>query len=323
MSTDRSVAVGIEIGGNQTTIALVNSCGRILARSSAKTLRGRPATATLEPYLRAVNTMLAFARTECWSVCGIGLSIPGTLDHTSRRPLLIPTLPSLSSFPLRELFETHYDLPTLLHVDVDAAALSEHQFGAGKGVRRLLLLTVNAVVGASLVVDGQVEHSVQQYVGHVCHLAVSTSANGLRCSCGKRGCINTLVSMEAMQKLVQRALRRGEESSLTRRLLVNREYFSLQLVAEEAVRGDSVALQVYSELGRWLGAAVTQYVDLFEPHILVLGGNVLYAGDLLLSQVRNQLVSRSTSSRVCSLVEIVPSLLGSDATLIGSVVSLF
>src|SRR5436309_6722212 len=190
MSTDRSVAVGIEIGGNQTTIALVNRCGRILARCSAKTLRGRPAAATLEPYLRAVDTMLAYARTECLSVCGIGVSIPGTLDHTSRRPLLIPTLPSLNSFPLCELFETRYDLPTLLHVDVDAAALSEYQFGAGKGVRRLLLLTVNAVVGASLVVDGQVEHSVQQYVGHVCHLAVSTSANSLRCSCGKRGCIN-------------------------------------------------------------------------------------------------------------------------------------
>ena len=323
MSTDRSVAVGIEIGGNQAIIALVNHCGRILARCSAKTLRGRPAAATLEPYLRAVDTMLAYARTECLSLCGIGVSIPGTLDHTSRRPLLIPTLPSLNSFPVCELFETRYDLPTRLHVDVDAAALSEHQFGAGKGVRRLLLLTVNAVVGASFLVDGQVEYSAQQYVGHVCHLAVSTSANSLRCSCGKRGCINTFVSMEAMQKMVQRALRRGEESSLTRRLLTNREYFSLQLLAEEAVRGDSVALQAYSEIGRWLGAAVTQYADLFEPHILILGGSVLYAGDLLLSRVRNTLISRSSSSRVCSMVEVVPSLLGSDATLIGSVVPLF
>src|SRR5947209_1431333 len=323
MSTDRSVAVGIEIGGNQTTIALVNRCGHILARCSAKTLRGRPVAATLEPYLRAVDTMLAHARTECLPVCGIGVTVPGILDHTSRRPLLIPTLPSLNNFPLHELFEMLYELPTLLHVDVDAAAQSEYQFGAGKGVRRLLLLTVNAVVGASLIVDGQVELAVQQYVGHVCHLAVSTGANGMRCSCGKRGCINTLVSMEAMQKMVQRALRRGEESSLARRLLVNREYFSLQLVAEEAVRGDSVALQVYNELGRWLGAAVTQYADLFEPHILILGGSVLYAADLLLSQVRNTLVSRSSSSRVCSLVEVVPSLLGSDATLIGSVVPLF
>lgn len=322
MSTDRSVAVGIEIAGNQTTIALVNHWGRILARCHAKTLRGRPAAATLEPYLRAVDTMMAYARTECLAVCGIGMSIPGILDHTSRRPLLIPTLPSLNSFPLCDLFETRYDLPTQLHIDVDAAALGEHLFGAGKEVRRLLLLTVNAIVGASLIVDGQVERSAQQYVGHVCHLTVSTSTNSLRCSCGKRGCINTLVSIDAMQKMVQRALRRGEESSLTRRLLVNREYFSLQLLAEEAIRGDSVALQAYSEIGRWLGAAVTQYVDLFEPHILILGGSVLYAGDLLLSRVRNTLVLHSSSSRVCSMVEVVPALLGNDATLIGSVVSL-
>src|SRR5437763_1494683 len=136
-------------------------------------------------------------------------------------------------------------------------------------------------VDASLIVVCRVALAVHQHVGHVCHLAGSTVANGTRCSCGKRGCINTLVSMEAMQKMVQRALRRGEESSLARRLLVNREYFSLQLLAEEAVQGDSVALQAYSEIGRWLGAAITQYVDLFEPHALILVGSVLYAADLL------------------------------------------
>jgi glucokinase len=183
-------------------------------------------------------------------------------------------------------------------------------------------LTINAVVGASLVVDGQVERSLEQYVGHVCHLSVSSSGAGPRCSCGKRGCINTLVSMDAMQKKVQRALRRGEETSLNRRLLVNREYFSLQLVAEEAVRGDSIALQVCSEVGRWLSAAVTQYVDLFEPRMLIFGGSILYASDLLLSQVRSTLASRSSSSRVCSMVEVVAAQLGSDAILIGSVVPL-
>jgi glucokinase len=322
MSTDRSVAVGIEIGGSQTTIALVNRWGCILARCHAKTLRGRSTAATLEPYLRAVDTMLACASTECLSVCGLGLSIPGSLDHTSRRPLLIPTLPCLNGFPLCELFETRYSLPAHLHVDVDAAALGEYHFGAGKGSHRLLFLTVNPVVGASLVVDGQLERSVEQYVGHVCHLAVSSSATGPRCSCGKRGCINTLVSMDAMQKMVQRVLRRGEETSLIRRLLVNREYFSLQLLAEEAVRGDSVALQICSEIGRWLGAAVTQYMDLFDPHILIFGGSILYASDLLLSQVRSTLLSRSSSSRVCSMIEVMPALLGSDASLIGSVVPL-
>jgi glucokinase len=184
-------------------------------------------------------------------------------------------------------------------------------------------LTLNAVVGASLFVDGQVEQSAEQYVGHVCHISVSSTVNGPRCSCGKRGCINTFVSLDAMQKMVQRALRRGDESSLARRLLVNREYFSLQLLAEEAIGGDSVALQIYSEIGRWLGAAITHYVDLFEPHILVLGGAVLSASDLLLARVRSALVSRPSSSRVCSMVEVAPAVLGSDATLIGSVVPLF
>src|SRR5205814_6076104 len=136
------------------------------------------------------------------------------------------------------------------------------------------------------------------YVGDTSNSIVQTS--GPRCRCGKHSCINTLISMDAMQKMVKRALCHGEETSLKQRLL-NREYFSPQLLAEEAVRGDSVALQVYSEVGRWLGAATARYISLFEPNILILGGGVLTASDLLLTQVRSALMTHS-SSRVCSMV---------------------
>ena len=319
MSTDKNVAIGVELAGRGASVALVDRRGRVRHRCNAKTLHGRPATATLEPYLRAIESMLACADAEGLRICGLGVCVPGSLDIAARRPLLIPTLPSLNDFPLCDFLEARYSLSTRLHVDVDAALLGEQHFGAGKGFNRLLFLTVNAVVGAALVIDGKVERSATQYVGHISHMLVSTS--GPRCSCGKRGCINTLISMDAMQKMVQRALRRGEETSLKQRLL-NREYFSPQLLAEEAVRGDSVALQVYSEVGRWLGAATARYISLFEPNILILGGGVLTASDLPLTQVRSALMTHS-SSRVCSMVEVVPARLGSDAALVGAVVPLF
>ncbi len=319
MSTDESVAIGVELAARGANVALVDCYGRVRQRCHARTLQGRPAIATLEPYLRAIETMLAYAYSEKWHVCGLGVCVPGSVDADARRPMMIPTLSTLNSFPLCDFLEAHYALPSRLHVDVDAALLGEHHCGVGKGFRRLLFLTLNAVVGAALVVDGNLERSAQQYVGHISHMLVS--ANGPRCSCGKRGCINTLVSLEAMQKMVQRALRRGEETSLTQRLL-NREYFSPQLVAEEARRGDSVALQVYGEVGRWLAAATTKYINIFEPNILILGGNVVSSSDLLLHHVRNALILRSSSS-VCTAVEVVQASLGSDAALVGAGVSLF
>jgi len=275
--------------------------------------------ASLEPFLRAIDDLLAHAAVQGWRVTVLGFSIPGTLDAAGRRLHVIPILPSLNGLPLYGLLEARYDLPIRLCVDVDAALLGEYHFGAGKDYQRLLYLTLNAVVGASFIMGGTVEQSVPACLGHVAHLSIA--ASGPRCSCGKRGCINTLISMDAMQKMVQRALRRGEETSLKQRLL-NREYFSLQLLAEEAVRGDSVALQVYSEVGRWLGAATSRYISLFEPNILILGGGVLTASDLLLTQVRSALMTHS-SSRVCSMVEVVPARLGSDAALVGAVVPLF
>ncbi len=319
MSTDKSVAIGVELAGRGASVALIDRRGHVRHRCHARTLWGRPAIATLEPYLRAIETMLAYADTDGLRVRGLGVCVPGSVNADVRRPLLIPTLPSLNDFPLCDFLEASYSLPTQLHVDVDAALLGEQHFGAGKGFNRLLFLTVNAVVGVALVIDGKLERSAPQYVGHISHMLVSTS--GPRCSCGKRGCINTLISMDAMQKMVQRALRRGEETSLKQRLL-NREYFSPQLLAEEAVRGDSVALQVYGEVGRWLGEATAKYISLFEPNILILGGGVLSASDLLLTRVRSALMTHS-SSRVCSMVEVVPARLGSDAALVGAVVPLF
>jgi glucokinase len=303
MRTDESAVVGVEVAVSGATVALVDLHGRVHHRLHAKTLWGRPVAATLEPYLRAVES-------------GLGISVPGSLDSSLRRPLLVPTLPALNGFPLCDLLEARYGLPTRLHVDVDAAVLGEYRFGAGKGFRRLLFLTVNAVVGASFLVDGKLERSAQQYVGHVCHITVS--ANGPRCSCGKRGCINTLVSTDAMQRMVQRALRRGEETSLSQRLS-NREYFSPRLLAEEALRGDNIALQVYSELGRWLAAGTVRYISIFDPNILILAGSILDAGDLLLTQVRRALIAHS-STQVGTTVEVVPTHLAGDATLIGMAV---
>ncbi len=320
MHRDRRVAVGVEVSGGKTTVALIDQYGRVIQRAHAKTLRGRPASATLDPYVRAIDDMLTAARADGLTICGISVSIPGTLDAAQRRPLNISLLPSLNGFPLCDYLETRYHLPDQLLVDVDAALLGEHRFGAGKGFQRLLFLTVNAVVGAALVVDGQLERSERGYMGHVCHLPLATS--GPRCSCGKRGCINTLVSTDAMQKMVQRALRRGDETSLTQRLL-NREYFSAQLLAEEAERGDSVSLQIYSELARWLGSAILKYIGLFEPEMLILNGALLSANDLLLVRLRSVLANQAIAVERHSVVEIVPARLGSDAALIGAVVPHF
>jgi glucokinase len=316
MHRDRRVAVGVEIGGEKATVALIDHHGRVLQRTYARTLRGRPAPATLEPYMRAIDTLLASAREEDLSVCGIGVGIPGTLDASMRRPQQVSLLPSLNGFPLCDLLETRYRLPAQLLVDVDAAVLSEHRFGAGKGYQRLLFLTVNAVVGASLVVDGQLEALGSNYAGHVSHLVVA--ANGPRCSCGKHGCINTLVSIDAMQRIVQRALRRGVEGSLTQRLL-NHEYFSLQLLVEEAERGDSVALQVYSEIGRWLGMAIVKYMRFCTPDVLILGGGAFYTSDPLLVHIRNTLESQVESAQL----ELLSAQLGSEAALIGTVIPHF
>src|SRR5947209_5076695 len=141
MLTEKSAAVSVEIGGSATTVALIDRRGRVIQRSRTKTLWGRPALATLEPYVHAIENMLHFADTQGVQVAGIGICVPGSVDAEERRPLAVPSLPSLNGFPVCDLIEARYGLPTQLHVDVDAALLGEQYCGAGKGFRRVLFLT--------------------------------------------------------------------------------------------------------------------------------------------------------------------------------------
>ncbi len=313
-----SAAISVEFGGKKATIALVDRQGCILQRNETKTLWGRPASATLEPYVRAIETMLDFASADGYAVRGLGVSIPGTLDTIASRPLIVPTLPSLTGFPLREFLQTRFGLPVCLHADVDAALMAEYQFHLE--VKRLLFLNMNAVLGAALLIDGKPECLDAAYLGHTCHLPVASGASGSRCGCGKRGCINTFISLDAIQKMVQRALRRDEESSLLQRL-ARREAFSPQLLAEEAVRGDHVALQVYAEIGHWLGVALDKYISLLKPEVLILGGSIPTVSETLFDQLRTMLLAQSLQAG--GTVQIVPARLGEDAVLIGAVLPLF
>ncbi|HLX40272.1 MAG TPA: ROK family protein, partial [Ktedonobacteraceae bacterium] len=180
MGTDKRVSVGVEVTGGGANVALVDCQGRIHFRCQARTLWGRPAAATLEPYIRAIETVLAYAQVAGFEVCSLGVSVPGSVDTVAGRPLQLPTLPALNNFPISDFLEARYKLPVKLFVDVDAVLLGEKRFGTGANrdfqkVQRVLLLRVNAVVGAALMADGELEQTTQAAIGHICHMPASTS----------------------------------------------------------------------------------------------------------------------------------------------------
>jgi glucokinase len=310
---EKHAAIALEIASGAAEIALVDRSGQIRRRRQARTLWGRSALATIEPYLRAIEYLLACAQADGMRVYGIGVALPGVLDEAARRPRHLPILPSLNNFPLCDLLEARYDLPTRLFVDMDAALIGEYYYGAGQGYERLLYMSLNAVVGASSIIDGQLvggSEIQQPYMGSVGHVAhVTISATGQRCGCGKRGCINSFVSQEAIQKMVLRVLRRGDETSITQR--VQQEPLSLQLLWEEALRGDEVALRIYSDVERWLSEAIVRSLRVFEPDILILGGAMPCESPSFLARIREAAMTADQQFRIAKAQ------LGREGILIG------
>src|ERR1700730_13451103 len=166
---------------------------------------------------------------------------------------------------------------------------------------------------------GELEQHSQAGLGHVAHLPIATS--GPRCSCGRRGCINSLISLEAIQKLALRSFQRAEENgSLSS--LIRRGALNAQILAEVAIQGDPVALRIYEEIGRWLGAAVARYIGLYSPEALILGGSILSANEVLFASMQSTLTIH-VATITDRPVKIALAHLGSDAALIGASIALF
>ncbi|HEY3253967.1 MAG TPA: ROK family protein, partial [Polyangiaceae bacterium] len=190
-----------------------------------------------------------------------------------------------------------------------ASAIAESRAGVAKGVRSFVWAYVDSGVGAGIVIDGHVFSGTQGFSGEIGHCAVV--AGGPLCSCGMRGCLETLVSGPAIVRAAEAALASGEQTSLR-----SLSHLDQVAVANAARAGDAVALKIFAAVGEHLGVGVSYLVNILDPQMIVLGGGVMEAGDLLLEGTRSSIARHSLKG---SRIPVAISALGDDAGLIGAV----
>lgn len=275
-----SLAIGIDIGGTKVAGGVVDPAGRVLAQTRGDT----PAHDVVLTRGVIVDTVRELAAAH--PVTAVGIGAAGWIDAGRDVVRFAPHL-AWRDEPLRDEVSAAVDLPVVVENDANAAAWAEFTFGAGAGAHRsMLLITVGTGIGGGLVLDGRLVRGAHGYAGEPGHQVAVP--DGVACSCGRRGCLEQYASGSALVRYARAgAVEDPAAAAGLIELAGDPELITGAQVTTAARAGDKVARFAFDQVGWWLGTALADLVQVLDPQLIVVGGGVADAGDLLLSPTRD------------------------------------
>ena len=312
--------LAIDMGGTKIRTAIISNKGQIIVKEDCLTLADEGLEAVTGRILSGIDRLLNLRNIDLSQLHSISIAAAGAIDFEKGLITSSPNLPGWHDVPLRDIVRSKYRVDTFLINDASAAALGEHEFGAGRGVDNLILLTVGTGIGGGIIIDGKLYSGPSGSAGEIGHMTIDV--NGQRCNCGNTGCLETLASGTAMAREAIKRIKQGERSSLTEIVEGEIESITAEKVSVAAQGGDSLASEVIFKAATYLGVGMVNLVNIFNPEMIIVGGGVAKLGDLLLDPAR-QVVRERAFRLSAQAVRIVRTQLGDDSGLLGAVAFAF
>jgi glucokinase len=306
-----SLSCGIDVGGTKILGGVVDEGGTVVEELRVES----PAT-DVHAIEEAIEKLVTELRTR-HDIAAVGVGAAGYIDRTRSVVLFAPNL-AWRDLDLKADLERQLDLPVVVENDANAAAWGEFQFGAGHDVDDLLLVTVGTGVGGGVVLDGSLYRGAFGVGAEIGHMRVVP--DGIRCGCGNRGCFEMYASGTALVREARAAAAAGSllAADLIERAGGDPARITGPLITDAARDGDTFALEHLAELGRWLGEGIASLTAVLDPAVVVIGGGVSAADELLLDPVRQAFAAQLTGRGHRPMLEIRKAMLGNRAGLIGA-----
>ncbi|HKY05450.1 MAG TPA: ROK family protein [Blastocatellia bacterium] len=308
-----SVYIGIDLGGTTLKGALVSSTGEILYEIRVETEQ-QSSEQLFNQIVEAVQTLKNDERAQ-GRTTAIGLGVPGLVNRKTNRIEVMPNLPNLSEMDLIGELSGVTELPVTLDNDANAAAYAELQVGAARGRKEVFFVTLGTGIGAGLIINGRIYRGALGFAGEFGHMTIDPE--GIECGCGNIGCLETIASGPNIVRRTRERLYRDRTSSLSRLAIPRDREFTAEDIARAAREGDEMAQVMMERTGMFLGIAIAAVINLLNVEMVVLGGGVMDAGDLILKPTIKETRRRAfpPSFNGC---EMVIAKLGPSAGMIGA-----
>ena len=306
-----ALTIGVDIGGTKVAAGVVDPEGKVLEAIRRET----PSTSP-----QATEDTIADVVAELRSrheVTAVGIGAAGWIDVTGSSVLFSPHL-AWRHEPLRDAVRRRIRLPVIIENDANAAAWAEWRFGAGQGESHLVCVTLGTGIGGAVITDGIMLRGKYGVAGEFGHMTVVPG--GHRCECGNRGCWEQYASGNSLVREARELAASG--SPVAQNLLDRVGGDPLRItgpsVTEAAKDGDPVAVELFEEVGRWLGVGLANIAAAFDPGTFVVGGGVSEAGELFLRPARDTFRRTLTGRGFRPEAQILRAALGNEAGLVGA-----
>lgn len=309
----QQLVIGIDIGGTGTKFGIVDRDGNVLFSSEISTKKHATVESFIDELHDALDVLIQKAG-GTGRIKGIGVGAPngnfytGTIEYA-------PNLPWKGIIPLAKLLEDKFKLPTTLTNDANAAAIGEMTYGAAKGMKDFIMITLGTGVGSGIVANGQLIYGHDGFAGELGHTIIIPDGR-LHQGTGKLGSLESYASATGVRYTALEMLEKTSMPSLLRE--VKPEEMDSKKVYEAAIQGDKLAREIYEFTGRILGIALANAVMFSSPEAIVLFGGLTKAGDLILKPTREHMEANLIQIFQNKVKILISHLKESDAAILGA-----
>lgn len=294
-----AVTIGIDLGGSRIKGGIIERDGTLRNSMMARTRTSFGYDALVTQLTELIEQLKFCAKDR---LEGVGLGVPGLLDNKSFKVINSQNIDILDDHTVARDLTAKIGLPVVMSNDADCMAIGEGISGAAKGVKHYIAVTLGTGVGGAVISNGVLIQGCQGGGGEIGHLSIDM--NGPECSCGGLGCLEAYIGREGIRHYVRANYPR----------LVNT---SLKKLCDMAIQGNENAANIYWYIGHYLGIGLASLVNIFNPQIIVVGGGIAGAGDLLLKPLENELKLRALNS-YAENIEVKAAELGNWAGVVGA-----
>jgi glucokinase len=309
------LTLGIDLGGTKILTAVTNSQGKMLSRDHSITPASKGHETVIQSILDSAHSALEQAGVAISQISAIGIGAPGISNPEAGIVFTSPNLPGWRDVPLRDIIQSRLGKKAFLINDANAAALGELYFGAARGARNFIYITLSTGIGGGIVIDGKIYTGAIGTAGEVGHMTIDD--NGPICNCGNKGCWETLASGTALAREAKHRIEEGARTSILKYADGDVEKVTAQVIQSAAEQGDSLAKELIAQTGYYVGVGLANLINIFNPELIVIGGGLSNIGDMLFGPAFKTAGERAYKEAF-QAVRFVPAELGRNSGVLGA-----
>lgn len=307
--------VGVDLGGTNIVAAVVDDRYRVISRVSSRTMLPRDAESISDDIAKDVFAAVEKAGLKMEDITSFGIGSPGVVNVDEGIVIRASNL-DFTKVPLRQILYEKTGKVFCCENDANAAAYGEYIAGAGRGTKNFLALTLGTGIGGGVIIDGKIYVGAGYAGGEFGHSVIIQ--NGEPCTCGRRGCFEAYASANALIRDAKRAMQKNPDSLLWKLAQQNPERVDGKVVFDARDEGDTTAAEVLRQYIAYLGTGIANFIRIFQPEILCIGGGISNQGQSLIDEIEETMKERDFEINSTRVTVLKKAELGDDAGLIGA-----